>query len=154
MAWNNVYLDATPGAVFTGSASTVPLTTSGVSIQGRLSVGSNISVSGSFSATSATYTGAVSIGGGFPLSLVTRGRQLVTNLTATATKSTETTWANNLVAVGDVIIGSILSTSALSAGLTPYMYASAASTVALRLSNCSTANASTDSATWQYWVFR
>lgn len=150
MAWNNVYLS--------DSSSTVPLTTSAVSVQGRLSVLSNVSIrgdttlfgalnsasalsGGALSATSATFSGRVSVGAGTPMVLVSASSTSLAAITATATKSTSTTFANNVAAIGDIVSWGLgTSTSSLSEALTLQMFVSAASTITIRLSNCSTAN--------------
>lgn len=96
----------------------------------------------SFSGTSATFSGRVAIGGGTPIVFVSASSTSLAAITATATKSTTTTLTNNLAAVGDIVSWGLgTSTSSLSAGLTLNMYVSAASTIEIRLSNVSAANA-------------
>jgi len=174
MVWNQVYLDNVPGSTWSTSNYTTPLTGSAISIQGRASIGSNLSVRGdlivygstggasSFSGSAGTFTtvaGTVSVragSAGSPITRLSYHTQTVAGpITAVATKSTETTWANNAARVGDVILqGAPDGASGLSAGLAYNIYVSAASTVALRLSNVSTANASQQTQVWSYWLMQ
>ena len=172
MTWNNVYLSTTPGTNFKGSGDTVPLTTSGVSIIGSLGVGSELSVRGTtsfhsgiespsnfsmgaLSATSGTFSGRVSIGAGTPIVFISASSSSLVATTATATKSTTTNLTNNLAAVGDIVTWGLgTSTSSLSAGLTLSMYVSAASTIQIRLSNCSTVDAAQHAISLTYAIHR
>lgn len=171
MAWNNVYLSNTPGATY-GSAATIPLTTSGVSVQANLAVGSTVSIrgtttlhgalnsasafsSGALSGTSATFSDRVAIGAGKPIVFVSASSTSLAAITAAATKSTTTTFTNNSAAIGDIITWGLgNSTSSLSAGLTMDMYVSAASTIEIRLSNVSTAAASQPAISVTYMLER
>lgn len=121
--------------------------TSNVTIDGNLLVDGTLATDSAFSAaavsaTSATFTGRVSIGGGTPIVLVSASSTSLAAITAAATKSTETTFTNNAVAVGDIVSWGLGgSTSSLSAGLTLDMFTSANSTITIRLSNVSAAAA-------------
>lgn len=130
------------------SAVHVSATTMTATLVGAVAGSSNFS-GAAVSGTSATFSGVVSIAGGTPITRMGNTRKVVTTLTAAATKSTETTWADNNVAQGDVIWGS--PTSTISEGLAWNFNASAASVVRLRISNVSAAAASMDSGTWNYW---
>lgn len=174
MAWNQVYLDNTPGSTWSTSNYTIPLTGSATSVMGRASFGSNVSIRGdlqvfgsttgtsAFSGSAGTFTtvaGQTSVrlgSAGTPVTRLSYHTQTVAGpISLTATKSTETTWANNAAAVGDVIIpGGPDGASGLSAGIAFNMYVSAASTIALRLSNVSAAAASQQTQVWSYWLIR
>ena len=122
--------------------------TSNVTIDGNLIVDGTVGTDSAFSAgavsaTSATFSGRVSIGGGTPIVLVSASSTSLVATTAAATKSTETTFTNNAVAIGDIVTWGLgTSNSSLSAGLDLTMFVSAASTITIRLSNCSAAAAS------------
>lgn len=73
--------------------------------------------------------------------------------TVTATKSVDTTAAFTGVAVGDPIFATA-GTSGLSAGVTADVWASAADTVTLRLSNVSTADAAQIATAFTVFAFK
>lgn len=143
MPWNNVYL---------GTPSRRTTVLSDLSISGTLDVGpidaagafnsaSNMSIA-ALSATSGTFSGRVAIGGGVPIVLVSASSSSLVATTVTANTSVTTNITNNTAAVGDIVTWGLgTSTSSLSQGVTLTMYVSAASTIQVRLSNSSTANA-------------
>lgn len=108
---------------------------------------SNLSLTGTMagaavSNTSATFSGRVAIGGGTPIVFVSGSSVSLVATTATATKSTTTTFAYQLAALGDIVtLGMGGSASSLSPGLVLHGRVSAASTIELTLSNVSAANA-------------
>lgn len=97
---------------------------------------------GAVSATSGTFSGRVSVGGGVPITFVSASSSSLVATTVTASTSVTTQITNNNAAIGDIVTWGLgTSTSSLSQGVAMDLYVSAASSIQVRLSNVSTANA-------------
>ena len=171
MTWNTPYLDNTPGSTWSGSAYTTPLTGSGISVPGRASFGSNVSIRGdlvvygstggasAFSGSAITGTTVAGITSvqlgtsGTPVTRLSRHTQAVAVLTVPAFDSLDTTFANNSAAVADSIVG-LAAPSATSADLIPYAFVSSASVITLRAVNSTLTEIVQTAQTWSYWLMK
>jgi hypothetical protein len=146
MTINTAYL-GTPAPMANQSGQTTVL--SDLSISGTLDVGpvhaSTVAgTTGAFTSTLST-DGAVTIGAGTPLVKLSSITVPMVAITATATKSTTTTYAfSGATTAADATNPQVFiatPTSALSPGVVVDAYASTKDTVTIRYSNCSAANA-------------
>lgn len=143
------------GALNSASAASFgALTATTATLSGALASASAASF-GAITGTTGNFSSSVTIGGGTQIRFVSASSSSLVATTAVATKSTETTIANNLAAIGDLVIWGLgTSTSSLSAGLALDMFVSAASVITVRLSNCSAANAAQPAISLTYGLFR
>lgn len=111
---------------------------------------------GAITGTAVTATSTLTVGaGGQPLLFVGGSKTSVAALTITATKSVETTFTDNNAKVADLVVwGMGTSTSSVSAGLAVDTFVSAASTITIRFSNVSAANAAQAAISLSYGLFR
>lgn len=171
MTWNNPYL-TTPRGTTQPSGRTTTL--SDLSSAGTLYANSLILTgplqspsTGSFGGgtfTTGTFTGAVNMqstasvrtrldlgGASTGLVFVSGSSTTVVAITVTATKSESTTFTDNNCQLGDIIVGSV---NTLVGGVTYDLVCSTASTIHIRYSNVSAANASQPAVNLRYAILR
>jgi len=101
-----------------------------------------------------TATGGLAVGAGLgTLSVVSTSLQSIAALTINDLESNQTTFACNWAAMGDIVLATPVA-SDLSNGLAYNAYVSAASTVALRFSNCSAVEAKPVAQNWRFTMLR
>lgn len=139
----------TVGGLLTAAGGITISANSGTVSASTLSAGAVVATRGNF--VSGLTVGA----GGAPLLFMHGSKTSVAALTVTATKSVETTFTENLAAVGDLVTWGLgTSNSSLSAGVTVDTFVSAASTITVRYSNVSTANAAQPAISLSYKIER
>jgi hypothetical protein len=130
-----------------------------VQATGAVALDSSLNVTGAATlgqvqANSAVTVSTLAVGSGLGnLSIVSTSLQSIAALTVNDLESNQTTFTDNFAALGDIVFATPLD-SDLSNGLAYNAYVSAASTVALRYSNCSATEAKPIAQTWRFAIAR